>query len=95
MSGPKNAETGLKSLYALYSEAYKRAANEAGVLPREMQSTTWEALRGLFSPEEKRDAKLEASVKDTWLRYKEGKIDLDAAQREILARGIKPPRWAA
>jgi hypothetical protein len=94
MSGPKNADTGLKSLYALYSEAYRIAAKDAGVLPREMQSTTWEALRGLFSPEEKRDAALEASVKSTWARYREGKIDLDEAQREILARGIRPPRWA-
>ena len=95
MSGPKNADTGLKSIYALYSEAYRRAADQAGVLPREMQSTTWEALRGLFSPEEKRDAKLEASVKDTWQQYTKGKIDLAQAQRDILARGIKPPRWAA
>src|SRR4029077_10574645 len=94
MSGPKNADTGLKSLYALYSEAYRRAAKTADILPREMQSTTWEALRGLFSPEEKRDAKLEASVKDTWARYHKGTIDLAEAQREILARGIKPPRWA-
>jgi hypothetical protein len=94
MSGPKNADTGLKSLYALYSEAYRRAAKTADILPREMQSTTWEALRGLFSPEEKRDAKLEASVKDTWARYQKGTIDLAEAQREILARGIKPPRWA-
>jgi hypothetical protein len=95
MSGPSNADTGLKSLYALYSEAYRRAAKTADVLPREMQSTTWEALRGLFSPEEKRDAVLEASVKDTWARYQKGTIDLAEAQREILARGIKPPRWAA
>jgi len=94
MSGPKNADTGLKALYALYSEAYRRAAGAAGILPREMQSTTWEALRGLFSPEEKRDAAIEKSVSDTWKRYKEGKIDLAEAQREILARGIRPPRWA-
>ena len=94
MSGPKNADTGLKSIYALYNEAYRRAADERGVLPREMQSTTWEALRGLFSPEEKRDAKLDASVKSTWKQYKEGKIDLAAAQQAILSRGIKPPRWA-
>ena len=59
-----------------------------------MQSTTWEALRGLFSPEEKRDTKLEASVKGTWKQYKEGSIDLAAAQSAILARGIKPHRWA-
>jgi hypothetical protein len=94
MSGPKNAETGLKALYPLYTEAYKRAADQAGVLPREMQSTTWEALRGLFSPEEKRDAAIEKSVNDTWKSYAEGKTDLAHAQQAILARGIKPPRWA-
>ena len=94
MAGPKNADTGLKGIYALYFEAYRRAAEEKGVLPRQMQSITWEAVRGLFSPEEKRDVKLEASVNATWKQYQEGKIDRAQAQREILDRGIKPPRWA-
>jgi hypothetical protein len=94
MSGPKNAETGLKGIYALYTEAYRRAAEARGILPREMQSTVWEALRGLFSPEEKRNVKLAASVASIWKRYKSGEIELADAQREIIARGIKPPRWA-
>ena len=33
MSGPKNAETGLKSIYSLYYEAYRRAAGSAGFCP--------------------------------------------------------------
>jgi hypothetical protein len=94
MAGPSNADTGLKGIYALHLEAYRRAAVARDVLPREMQSITWEALRGLFSPEEKRDPKLEKAVDDTWKQYQQGKIDHAEAQRQILARGIKPPRWA-
>lgn len=93
-AGPKNADTGLKSIYALYSEAYQRAAQARDIMPREMQSTTWEAVRGLFNPEEKRDPKLEANINDIWQQYRQGKIELGAAQKQILDRGIRPPRWA-
>src|SRR5690606_4465759 len=35
--------TGNSGMYGLYAEAYRRAAAERGILPREMQSITWEA----------------------------------------------------
>lgn len=95
VAGPKNAETGLKGLYTLYHEAYRRAAEDRGVLPREMQSAAWEAVRGLYPPEAKRSRQLEAQINGIWKQYHEGKLDLAAAQQQILARGIQPPRWAA
>lgn len=99
MSGPKNAETGLKGLYALHYEAYNRAAAEISeqegrmVLPREMQSASWEALRGLYTDKDKRNPKIRAEANAVWERYGKGEISLAAAQREILSRPIQPPRW--
>lgn len=101
MSGPKNADTGLKGIYALHYEAYRRAAADISkregrtVLPREMQSTAWEALRGLYSPTEKTDKSTRDENAAIWKRFSQGKISLDAAQKQILERGIKAPRWAA
>lgn len=101
MSGPKNADTGLKGMYALHYEAYRRAAAEVSkkegklVLPREMQSASWEALRGLYSPTEKTDKSTRDANAAIWKRFAEGKISLQAAQKQILERGIKAPRWAS
>jgi hypothetical protein len=40
---------GMAGLYGLFADAYREAAEEEGVLPREMQSIVWEKLRGMFS----------------------------------------------
>jgi hypothetical protein len=93
MQGASDAATGSKGLYGLYAEAYRQAAKERGVLPRQMQSVTWEAVRGLFNPEEKRDAKVIANVKTIWEGYKNGKYDQHEAQRLILAKNITEPDW--
>lgn len=93
--GPKNsAFTGKGGTYGLYHEGYQRAAKERGVLPREMQSITWEAVRGLF-PDTFKSAKNAQAIEDIWKQHKSGKISVDEAREQILekAGGINEPEW--
>ena len=86
--------TGVQGTYGLYAEAYRKVAKELGILPRELQSITWEAVRGLF-PDTFKNAKNSAAVDAIWKRYKRGKISIEEAQNEIekYAGGIIPPSW--
>jgi hypothetical protein len=94
--GPKNSSiTGVQGTYGLYAEAYRRAAQERGLLPREMQSITWEAVRGLYPDTFKSQAKNVQSVDNVWLQYRQGKLSLEEARNEVLriAGGINAPEW--
>lgn len=94
--GPKNSSiTGVQGTYGLYAEAYRRAAAERGVLPREMQSITWEAVRGLFPDTFKSQAKNVEKIDGIWLQYRKGQISLEEARNEVLraAGGINAPEW--
>ena len=93
--GPKNSSvTGVQGTYGLYAEAYRRAAQDRGVLPREMQSITWEAVRGLF-PDTFKNAKNSELVDSIWLKYRKGQISQTEARDEVFraANGINPPEW--
>ena len=93
--GPSNSSiTGSQGTYGIYAEAYRRAAAERGVLPREMQSITWEAVRGLF-PDTYKTAKNAQQIDGIWLRYRKGQLSLDEARNEVIraAGGINPPEW--
>lgn len=88
------AITGIQGLYPLYAEAYRRAANRRGILPREMQSITWEAVRGLF-PDTFKTEKNAARVDAVWNGYRKGQFDQAEARRQIdeIAGGVRPPSW--
>jgi hypothetical protein len=93
--GPKNSSvTGVQGTYGIFAEAYRRAAAERGVLPREMQSITWEAVRGLF-PDTFKTAKNSEVVDNIWLQYRRGQLSLEEARNEVIrtAGGIQPPEW--
>jgi predicted GNAT family acetyltransferase len=81
--GGGTAMTGLSGLYPIYAHAYGQAAKARGVLPREMQSITWEAVRGLFTAKYKNEKSNIAAIKSIWSSYKSGQIDLAEARSRI------------
>lgn len=85
--------TGLNGTYPIYWEAYRRAAEARGIQPRQMQSITWEAVRGLFEAAQKAGMKADANA--IWERFRKGEITQQQAQQEILARAgdITAPSW--
>lgn len=89
-----SANTGAKGTYGVYADAYRQAAEQAGVLPREMQSITWEGVRGLF-PAEFKTAKNMQAVSDVMAQQKAGKISMEEARNRIvdMAGGIDNPSW--
>jgi hypothetical protein len=77
------AATGASGSYGLYADAYRDAAAQKGVLAREMQSITWEAIRAMFPGELKKG--MSDEVSKVWDRVRAGEIDRDQARQEILA----------
>jgi hypothetical protein len=86
---------GSKGTYGIYAEAYRRAAAQRGVLPRELQSITWEAVRGLYSPKFKAQLRNVDAIDAIWLKYRKGEATLDETRRAIVERagGITAPEW--
>jgi hypothetical protein len=87
--------TGISGTYPIIADAYRQAAAELGILPRELQSITWEGIRGIFSPVFKRNSNSVAAVNDIWQRYGRGEIDINDARKQILeiAGGMDEPTW--
>ena len=90
-----SAISGVQGLYGWYADAYRRAAAERGVLPRQLQSVTWEAIRGMFSPTFKGQKKNKVLIDGIWQGYKDNKYDIDEARNRIIsaAGGINNPEW--
>jgi hypothetical protein len=89
-----SAISGVQGTYPLYAEAYRRAAAARGILPREMQSITWEAIRGMF-PEDWKTKKNMAKIDDIWNQYRRGRVSAQDARSMVheAAGGIQHPSW--
>jgi len=81
---------GVSGTYWLHLEAYKQAAKEVGIQPRQMQSITWEAIRMLFPDVDKRDQKFIDKYENIW----NNSTDAETTRQQILSEGIEPPEWA-
>ena len=89
-------EIGLNGTYWLYSEAVARAAKQRDVLPREMQSISWEAIRSLFSPSFKANSASVNAVRDLWSAHHRGEATYEETIDRIiqLAGGrYRNPSW--
>ena len=90
-----SGETGEQGTYSLYKEAYRRAAEERDLLPRELQSITWEALRSLFTPQFKGQRANVDAVNQLWNDVAAGKMSIDEARKNALrlGGGFTRPAW--
>lgn len=83
-AGTMNAgELGIKGMYAANAEAYRRAAVAFSLLPREVQSITWEAVRMLFPAKWKADKTNVAKVRDLWEQYRRNELTIDQARNAV------------
>jgi DNA-directed RNA polymerase subunit K/omega len=91
---PTSAATGTIGTYGIHAEAYRRAAQQRNILPRQMQSITWEAVRTLFKPRFKTKTNA-AKVDAIWKEHRDGAITAEQARNRVseLAGGIEPPAW--
>lgn len=88
-------DTGASGTYGIYAEAYRRAADKLGILPRELQSITWEAVRGIFPAVDKRNKGKTQRVNEEWAKVSAG-TQTEAEARENISRimgGIDAPTW--
>jgi hypothetical protein len=90
-----SSNLGIKGVYFAYAEAYRRAADEKGILAREMQSITWEAVRTLFTAGFKAQKKNKQEVRAIWQEYSKGNISFEEAQDQVFERagGVFNPDW--
>ena len=83
----KSDVVGIGGTYGIIADAYRDAAKQVGIKPREMQSITWEAIRALFSEEMKRAIK--PMIRAEWQRYKTGQQSFDDTRQRVLEIATK------
>lgn len=82
--------------YYAYLEAYRIAAEERGLLPREMQSITWEAVRLLYTAGFKNSEANKSRIQSLHTKYRNAEITREQLREGLLkeAGGIGTPDWA-
>jgi len=87
---PGSIINGVNGTYPLYADAYRAAARDLGVQPRQLQSVVWEQIRSMFPAEMKRiGAKGDMpgthakAIDDIWRQYEDRKITLDKAHELV------------
>lgn len=84
---------GVGGTYGIIADAYREAAAQRGVRAREMQSITWEAVRGLFGEDIK--STIKPKIRAEWAKYKNGDQTFNATREKVMeiAGGIDDPDW--
>tara|TARA_Y100000022_G_scaffold46713_1_gene39321 strand:+ start:28 stop:2820 length:2793 start_codon:yes stop_codon:yes gene_type:complete len=81
--------TGMKGSYGLYFDGTTEAAKLRNVLPREMQSVSWEQLRTLFPKTLKSNKAFVTNVDAIWRMVDDGSLDPEGAREMIIAEAEK------
>ena len=91
-----NSVTGLQGTYFLHVEAGARAADLVGIMPRQMQSATWEVIRAIFSDTFKSNKANKELVRGLWAKYISGETSYEQTFTSIVraAGGYQEPSWA-
>ena len=89
----KSDVIGVGGTYGLIADAYREAARRAGIQAREMQSITWEAVRGLFTEDIK--STIKPKIRAEWQKYKEGTQSFNETRENVvkIAGGFRDPDW--
>ena len=82
-------QNGVSGTYHIYLEAYRRAARERNIQPRQMQSITWEAVRKLFLSSERNPSDIDKVTK-IWNKSR----DENTARDTITGQRVLIPDWA-
>jgi hypothetical protein len=95
LGGPKTNSIGSVGTYAIYADAYRELASELGILPRELQSITWEAVRGLYKAKFKQSKKNKQAIKDIWEQFRNKEKNIKEVYESIneKAGGVSKPVW--
>jgi hypothetical protein len=95
LGGPKTNSIGSVGTYAIYADAYRELASELGILPRELQSITWEAVRGLYKAKFKQSKKNKQAIKDIWEQFRNKEKNIKEVYEAIneKAGGVSKPVW--
>jgi hypothetical protein len=107
--GSSSNISGVKGLYGLHADAYRRAAETISrienrhFLPREIQSVTWEAIRNMFRDEHKKIDKASMEPqhdigklsRDALFASRYGFMPPDMARDAIhdATGGVRDPAW--
>jgi hypothetical protein len=98
----QSGATGVQGTYGFGQDATRLAADKVGLLPRQMQSITWEQVRSMFTPVRKRDKNFMAAAEDIWRRVdaskRAGRITPQQARNAIADLieqygGAATPSW--
>jgi hypothetical protein len=84
-----SGKLGISGVYHIYLDAYQQAAAEVGLMPRQLQSITWEAIRLIYPSESRRNKEILDTAQNTWKNK-----TYEQARNNVLGGTIPSPSWA-
>lgn len=89
----RNDVNGNSPIYAALKEAYQELAKEKGILPRELQSVTWEGVRLLIHESDKTQENRDF-INNIWKQVQSKKLNQNEAIKQIIGHfQYNRPEW--